>query len=123
MEEKALLDQVSDSQRSLYVTSTGLKMLLEKKEALIQLCEKFELERLYVFGSVLGHTFSEESDYDFLIKFKDIPFERYTDNYFALHEALESLLNRQIDLLTENSLSNKFFKDQITNSRLLLYAA
>lgn len=123
MEEIALLDQVSDSARSSYVTSTGLRTLFEKKEALIQLCMRFELEKLYVFGSVLENKFSDQSDYDFLVQFKDIPFDRYTDNYFSLHEELESLLDREIDLLTENSLGNKFFKDQVTRSRLLLYAA
>jgi uncharacterized protein len=123
MEEKAFLDQVSDSPRSMYVTSKGLKVLLEKKEALIQLCEKYELEKLYVFGSVLGNSFSEESDYDFLVQFKDIPFDRYTDNYFSLHEDLKNLLDRDIDLLTDNSITNRYFKEQVTNSRLLLYAA
>jgi hypothetical protein len=56
MEEKALLDQISDSARPSYVTSRGLKILLEKKEALIELCKKFELKKLYVFGSVLENT-------------------------------------------------------------------
>lgn len=123
MSEKAFLDQVPDSSRSMYVTSNGLKLLLEKKEALIQLCKKYELEKLYVFGSVLRNSFSEESDYDFLVQFKDIPFERYTDNYFSLHEDLKNLLDRDIDLLTDNSITNRYFKEQITNSRLLLYAA
>lgn len=123
MQEKAFLDQVSDSNRSVYVTSKGLRLLLEKKEALIQLCEKYELEKLYVFGSALKNSFSEKSDYDFLIQFKDIPFDRYTDNYFSLHDELKNLLDREIDLLTDNSLANKYFKEQVINSRLLLYAA
>lgn len=123
MEEIPFLDQVSDSDRSVYITSKGLKLLLEKKEALIQLCEKYELAKLYVFGSVLGNSFTEQSDYDFLIQFKDIPFDRYTDNYFSLHEDLKNLLHREIDLLTDNSITNKYFKEKVTNSRLLLYAA
>lgn len=123
MHEKAFLDQASDSERSVYITSKGLKSLLEKKEALIQLCEKYELEKLYVFGSALKNSFSDKSDYDFLIQFKDIPFDRYTDNYFSLHDELKNLLDREIDLLTDNSLANKYFKEEVINSRILLYAA
>ena len=123
MEEKAFLDQVSDSARPVYVSSKGLNMLFQKKDALIQLCKKYELEKFYVFGSVVENKFNNESDFDFLIKFKDIPFDLYTDYYFSLHEDLEHLLGRDIDLLTDNSLTNKFFKDKVSNSRLLLYAA
>jgi len=123
MEEIALLDQVSDSAKPMYVSSKGINILLEKREALTQLCKKYDLAKLYVFGSALENTFNDESDYDFLIQFKDISFDLYTDHYFSLHEELENLLGREIDLLTDNSLSNKYFKDQVSNSRLLLYAA
>lgn len=123
MEEKALLDQVSDSGKPLYHTSKGLLMLLEKKDILVRLCEKYELEKLYVFGSILEKKFNEQSDFDFLIQFKDIPFERYTDHYFSLHEDLGNLLGREIDLLTEKSITNSYFKEKVLNSRLLLYAA
>ncbi|MEB2777551.1 nucleotidyltransferase domain-containing protein [Algoriphagus sp. D3-2-R+10] len=123
MEEKALLDQVSDSAMPLYVSSKGLNMLIGRKDAIIQLCEKYELEKLYVFGSVVENKFNDESDFDFLIQFKNIPFDTYTDHYFSLHEDLQNLLGREIDLLTDNSLTNKFFKDKVYKSRLLLYAA
>lgn len=123
MEEKAFLNQVSEPYRSVYLTSKGLNMLLDKKSELIELCLKHQIEKLYVFGSVLGNRFSDSSDFDFLIQFKDIPFDQYTDHYFELHEDLENLLSRKIDLLTDNSLSNKYLKEEIYSSRLLLYAA
>jgi predicted nucleotidyltransferase len=58
-----------------------------------------------------------------LILFKDLPFETYTDNFFELHQKIEDLLQRKIDLITENSLSNPFFIESIEETKQLLYAA
>lgn len=123
MEELALFNQVSEPESPSYYNSKGLNFLFEKKEELVALCLKHHIDKLYVFGSVLENRFSEKSDFDFLIQFKNIPYDQYTDHYFEMHEDLEKLLGRQIDLLTENSLNNKFFKEKVNSSRVLLYAA
>jgi predicted nucleotidyltransferase len=52
-----------------------------------------------------------------------VTIEKYTDNYFALHEELEKLFDRKIDLVTENSLSNPYFIQGIDETKQLLYAA
>lgn len=123
MEENPLFNHVSEPLSSYYSRNEGLNLLLEKRTELLDLCLKHQIEKLYVFGSALGNTFSKNSDFDFLIRFKNIPFDQYTDHYFELHEDLERLLGRKIDLLTENSLRNKFLREKILSSRLLLYAA
>ena len=76
-----------------------------------------------LFGSATTEKFNDSSDIDILISFKEIPFEKYTDNYFELHEMLEKLFNRKIDLLTEKSLSNPYFIQSIEKTKQLVYAA
>ncbi|MFO7932522.1 MAG: nucleotidyltransferase domain-containing protein [Bacteroidales bacterium] len=93
------------------------------KDQLIKLCETYDIKTMYVFGSAVSEQFSEDSDIDFLISFKDIPFEKYTDNYFELHYKLEELFGRKIDLITENSLSNPYLIMSIEETKKLLYAA
>ena len=78
---------------------------------------------MYVFGSAVTSDFSESSDVDILISFKDISFEKYTDNYFELHDALVKLFQRKVDLITERSLSNPYFIESIEKTKQLLYAA
>jgi predicted nucleotidyltransferase len=78
---------------------------------------------MYAFGSVCTDNFKEDSDIDFLIAFDDLSFDQYTDNYFELHYKLQDLFNRQIDLLTENSLSNPYFIKGIEQTKQLIYAA
>ncbi|MCX6233202.1 MAG: nucleotidyltransferase domain-containing protein [Bacteroidetes bacterium] len=98
-------------------------IIKEKISALQELCKKYDVKTLYVFGSVCTDSFTNNSDIDILISFKDISIEKYTDNYFELHHKLEELFNRKIDLLTENSLSNPYFIESIEETKQLLYAA
>ena len=87
------------------------------------LCVTYDVKTMYVFGSACTDKFSADSDIDILVSFKELSIEKYTDNYFALHEELEKLFERKIDLVTENSLSNPYFIQSIDETKQLLYAA
>ena len=87
------------------------------------LCKQYEIKKMYVFGSATSSYFNESSDIDILISFHEFPYEKYTDNYFALHKALEDLFNRKVDLLTEGSLSNPYFIQSVEKTKQLLFAA
>lgn len=95
----------------------------EKLNALQELCKRYEVKTMYIFGSGGSNQLLPESNLDFLITFHDISVESYTDNYFDLHYQLEALFSRKIDLLTENSLSNPFFIKDVDSTKKLLYAA
>ncbi len=99
------------------------RLIQDKLDELKLLCQNYDVKAMYVFGSVCTEKFSEDSDIDLLISFKEISIEKYTDNYFELHYKLEKLFNRKIDLLTENSLSNRYFIESIEETKQLLYAA
>jgi predicted nucleotidyltransferase len=100
-----------------------LSLIENKKLELQRLCEKYDVNTMYLFGSVTSDHFNETIDIDIIISFKELPFDRYTDNYFELHEKLEELFNRKVDLLTERSLSNPCFIQSIEETKQLLYAA
>jgi predicted nucleotidyltransferase len=95
---------------------------VEQNISLIQyLCENHGVDKLYLFGSILGSSFNDKSDIDFLVRFKNIDLLKYADNYFDLKFSLENLLNRHVDLLEEQSLKNPFFLDAINESKKLIY--
>lgn len=100
-----------------------LDLFENKKLELHNLCETYEVQKMFVFGSATSIDFNPSSDIDILISFKEIPFERYTDNYFELHEKLELLFDRKVDLVTERSLSNPYFMASVEQTKQLLYAA
>jgi hypothetical protein len=99
-----------------------MNVLIEKNlEQIKSYCKKYDVEKLHAFGSIATEEFTEDSDVDLLIKFKDIPYERYADNYFRLHNLFERIFNRKVDLITENSLSNPYFIKKVMQTRKLIY--
>ena len=95
----------------------------QRKTALAQLCQTYGVERLYVFGSaVLGHFDVRRSDLDFLVTFTHRePTGEYADRYLGFAEALERLFDRPVDLVTEESIRNPFFRREVESTRQLLY--
>lgn len=101
-----------------------MNQLIETKLSdIIDLCKKYKVKTMYLFGSVCSDKFNNESDVDILITFQELSIDEYTENYFELHYKLESLLGRTIDLLTERSLSNPYFIQSVEKTKQLLYAA
>ena len=100
-----------------------LSLIENNRLELQRLCEQHDIQTMYVFGSATTADFNELSDIDILISFKEISFDKYTDNYFELHEKLESLFKRRVDLLTERSLINPYFIKSVEQTKQLLYAA
>lgn len=85
-------------------------------------CKELKINKLFAFGSVLSEKFNNNSDIDLLISFADdISIEDYTKNYFLLHYRLRDLLNREVDIITENSLSNPFFIASLESNKKLIY--
>ena len=85
------------------------------------LCKKYGVRNLFAFGSVLTDTFSEKSDIDLIVDISSNDPITYAENYFELKFALEKLLNRKIDLLEEKALNNKYFIENISNSKYQIY--
>ena len=86
-----------------------------------KLCESHKVRRLYVFGSVLTNGFSDKSDVDLIVDFKEVDLLEYADNYFDFKFSLEDILNRPIDLLEEKAIRNPYFKQSVDKKKKLIY--
>jgi len=87
------------------------------------LCRRYNVRRLDLFGSaVAGHFEPGRSDLDFLVAFEPLAPAAYADAYFGLREGLEKLFGRDIDLVTESSLANPYFRRQVDSERRNLFA-
>jgi uncharacterized protein len=86
-----------------------------------KLCEKYRVKTFSVFGSVLRNDFNPQSDIDFIVDFNEMDPLVYTDLYFQLKDSLERTLGRKIDLIELRGIKNKIFKNEIENSKVLIY--
>lgn len=96
---------------------------LKKKEAeIVTLCAEHSVESLYVFGSAAKGEVGASSDIDLLVNFKpEIPLLKFADNFFELHQKLEGLLGKSVDLVSEKSMKNPVFIKEVFSTRIPIY--
>ncbi len=90
-------------------------------QQIIALCEKYKVNKLFVFGSILTQRFSDKSDVDLLVEFNKSDISDYFTNFFDFKYALEELLGRDVDLLEEKTIRNPYLKTNIDASKSLIY--
>ncbi len=102
-----------------------MQALIEQhRQGLVELCRKYDVRRLDVFGSALRDDFDpSKSDLDFIVEFNDFTIENAADRYLGLMIDLEDLFGRKIDLVSYRAIRNPFFKQVVDQTRVQLYAA
>lgn len=96
--------------------------LVAKHEAVARLCDRFGVSRLEVFGSAADGRFDPaRSDYDFIARFDPDESQSLARRYVAFSEALEALLGRAVDLMTDHPIENPFLRRAVDATRRELY--
>lgn len=93
-----------------------------QKSNLKKIFKNHKISKAYIFGSALNENFNAKSDIDFLIQFQNdlTPLEKGA-LWWSLHDSLRNLFDREIDLLTENSLRNPYFIKELNETKRLIY--
>jgi hypothetical protein len=95
------------------------------QRALTEFCQKWKIQELSFFGSVLRDDFRPESDVDILVSFEN-------DSAWGLLELvrmkreLKVLLGREVDLLTKKSIEqshNWIRRQEILGTAQVVYVA
>ena len=98
-----------------------LPLLANRLEPLRDLCTRFGVERLDVFGSAAKGRFdAASSDLDFIVRMTGQREPGYARRFCAFAEALEALFGRPVDLLTEPMIHNPYFRQDVDASRRML---
>jgi predicted nucleotidyltransferase len=91
-----------------------LPLLTEHLEPLRELCRRYGVERLEVFGSAAKGTFDPAiSDLDFIARFRHPLEPGYCDRFCGFADAAEELLGRSVDLITERMIRNPYFREDV----------
>ena len=94
------------------------------RERLADLCRRYEVRRLELFGSAARGDFDpQRSDLDFLVAFERSGRLTADDRYFGLLAELEALFARKVDLVDVSAHRKPYFMAEALKHRELLYAA
>src|SRR4051812_12100922 len=86
------------------------------REELAQLCQRYHIRELCIFGSATRNDFKPESDVDLLIE-HEAGYKLDWNTYWDMHFALEELLGRPVDLVEGRaSLQNPYRRSSILRS-------
>ena len=94
-----------------------------KTKQLQELCKRYNVKELYLFGSATTDNFSEDSDLDFIVKFDRRSFEGAFDQFIDFKQELEQIYGRPVDLYHLKKFRNSIFQQEVERSKELLYAA
>lgn len=99
-----------------------MHLISENIEQIYALCKKYGVKTLCVFGSILTPRFNENSDVDFSATFypEEDPLVA-GENFMNLYMDLEDLMGRRIDLVNEANLRNKYFIEELEETKKLIY--
>ena len=101
-----------------------IDLIEQNRPAVAELCSRFGVQSLEVFGSAANGSFDpSRSDIDFLVEFSPEDAGSLFHRYFGLQEALEELFKRKIDLVSASALSNPYFIAAVNQSRQTIYAS
>src|SRR5574337_177368 len=95
------------------------------REELRELCRRFHVRRLDLFGSAArGDFVPERSDLDFRVEFDSgAPDALSLKTYFGLKESLEALFGRNVDLIEPGAVRNPYLKASVERSREPVFEA
>ncbi|MBD5182076.1 MAG: nucleotidyltransferase [Bacteroides sp.] len=100
-----------------------MKLIEINIDHIIELCRRYRVLSLAVFGSILTDRFNENSDVDLLVDFDTTDHEQwdYVGNYFGFRDALEVLLGRKVDLIERRGIRNPLFLKLVEGKKRIIY--
>jgi predicted nucleotidyltransferase len=95
-----------------------------QRPAIAQLCARYGVRRLEVFGSASVEVDDASArDIDLIVDFNRANRERPLPCYFEFKEDMEALLGKSVDLVELGAMPESRLKRSIVRSALPLYAA
>jgi predicted nucleotidyltransferase len=106
-----------DASRVHSLTGNAVGLITENREAIAALCDRFGVDALDVFGSVVSGAFKEgSSDVDFIVRFADTS-PGLANRYLDFSEALERLLGRPVDVIFDRPITNPYLRRSVEATR------
>ncbi len=96
--------------------------LFTDRAALTRLCERHQIRRLSLFGSVLKGTARSDSDIDLLVEFAPVAKPSLLDLADIELELSALLAGRRVDIRTAEDLS-RYFRDDVVRTAEVQYEA
>lgn len=95
-------------------------LVTERMKQLHQICRRYQVERLRLFGSAVSGSLRPDSDLDFLVEFQE---EAPACGFHPIQMMMEmnELFDRRVDLVQFSAIANPFFREEAEETATLIY--
>jgi len=93
-----------------------------KYDDIVQICEKYHLTELSIFGSAIRDDFKEDSDVDILVVWDNYLKKNQPWDFIDIRDDFERLLNREVDIVDKDGIQNPIRRNMILSSYEVVYA-
>jgi predicted nucleotidyltransferase len=105
-----------------------INLIQNNIKAIADACKQHHVKELFLFGSAArSGDFTDSSDIDILVNFENLPLDTneqvfyIVENRDKFQQRLEQVFKRDIDLIEESKISNKYLRYFINKDKKLLY--
>lgn len=101
-----------------------IEVLVNQKDAIAELCQKYNVEKLFAFGSATREDYRPgESDIDLLVEFAPIGGHAKFHAYFEMLDELQEILGSKVDLVMSGAVRNDVIAREIEKTKRMIYAS
>ncbi len=102
-----------------------LAIVEEQRAAIAEICRRFGVRKLELFGSAATGDFNpSRSDLDFIVEFPPgYDFGPWLSRLSQFEQSLTKLFGRRVDLISPSALNNRWFRREADKGRVTVYHA
>lgn len=122
IEEKLIETVAQKSELAAFKWFPDQSALPLPRKEIVEFCQKWKIEQLYFFGSVVRDDFRDDSDVDVMVQFAADA--AWGFEIVDMELELEQIFQRKVDLLTKKSIEqskNWIRKQEILSTAKLVY--
>lgn len=98
-----------------------IDLIANRQQPIADLCRQFGIRKLEVFGSATTSAFDPNtSDFDFIVDLGGYE-PGVNQRFLRFADAMENLLGRRVDLITEEQIRNPYFRHAVNQQRKTIY--
>ncbi len=98
-----------------------IPLIADNKDTIARLCREYGIRKLDVFGSAVTGAFDPaSSDIDLIVDLGEYD-QTVAERYLDFIAALQDLFGYPVELITEPSIKNPYFRENVDQQRVSIY--
>ena len=112
---------LSKNNNNIFLENIMIPLVQNNLKSIQHILHKHNVKHAFIFGSVCTEHFNDNSDIDIIVAFQKRYFDNYVDNFLSLESELSTLLQREVDIVPEETIQNPYLIQAINQTKTPIY--